>query len=100
MAIVKLTPAADLDLLEIWNFSDDRWGPEQADTYLRKLDARMTFLAKNPKRGRPRRELPGHPMSFHEGRHIIFGSSNELVGKCTPIISIILALPIRSIASF
>lgn len=72
MAIVKLTPAADLDLLEIWNFSDDRWGPEQADTYLRKLDARMTFLAKNPKRGRPRRELPGHPMSFHEGRHIIF----------------------------
>jgi len=72
MAIVKLTPAADLDLLEIWYISDDRWDTEQADTYLRKLDARMTFLANNPKRGRLRKELPGHPMSYHEERHTIF----------------------------
>lgn len=72
MAIVKFTPAADSDLLGIWDYSDDQWGTEQADTYLRELDARMTYLANNPRRGRLRRELPGNPMSYHEGRHVIF----------------------------
>ena len=72
MAIIKLTPAADSDLLEIWGYTDGRWGAEQADTYLRKIDTRMTYLGNNPKRGKKRTELPGRPMSYHEGRHVIF----------------------------
>ena len=72
MAIIKLTPATDLDLLEIWLYTDERWGPEQADTYVRAIDTRMTYLANHPKHGRRRKELPGAPVSYHEGRHVIF----------------------------
>jgi plasmid stabilization system protein ParE len=66
MVIIKLTPAADSDLLEIWGYTDDRWGAEQADTYLRKIDTRMTYLGNNPKRGKKRTELPGRPIRTWE----------------------------------
>jgi toxin ParE1/3/4 len=32
----------------------------------------MNVLADHPARGRKRFDLPGVPMSFHEGKHVIF----------------------------
>jgi len=65
MAMCKLTPAANSDLQEIWEYTENRWGAEQADIYLRKLDHRMTYLARNPKRGERRTELSGSPFNKH-----------------------------------
>ena len=77
MGRFKLTPAADSDLQEIWEYTEKRWGIEQADNYLRKLERRMTYLAGNPKRGKRRRELPGSPFNYHEEKHVIFYRSIE-----------------------
>jgi toxin ParE1/3/4 len=77
MAMFKLTPAADSDLQEIWEYTENRWGAEQADNYLRKLDRRMTYLARNPKRGKRRTELPVTSISYHEQKHAIFYRCKE-----------------------
>ena len=53
----KLTPAADSDLQEIWKYSENQWGVDQADNYLYTLERRVTYLARNPKRGKRRTEL-------------------------------------------
>lgn len=77
MAMFKLAPSADSDLQEIWEYTENRWGAEQAGNYLRKLDRRMTYLARNPKRGKRRTELPGGPISYHEQKHVIFYRCKE-----------------------
>jgi toxin ParE1/3/4 len=67
-----LTSRADSDLEEIWEYTDERWGRTQAHNYLTQLERRMSALAENPNRGRMRLEISGMPMSYHEGRHVIF----------------------------
>jgi len=77
MAVYKLTPAADSDLQEIWEYTENHWGVDQADSYLYTLERRMTYLARNPKRGKHRKELPGSPFNYHEGKHVIFYRRKE-----------------------
>lgn len=67
-----LTAKADIDLEGIWDYTDQNWGRTQARVYLTKLENRMVALAHHPESGRKRRDLPREPMSFHEGRHVIF----------------------------
>ena len=67
-----LSSRADSDLEEIWDYTDRTWGRIQAHTYLTQLESRMIALAHHPTAGRKRYDLPGTPMSYHEGRHIIF----------------------------
>ena len=72
MAMYKLTPVADSDLQEIWEYTENRWGVEQADNYLQTLERRMAYLARYPNRGKRRKELPGSPLNYHEEKHVIF----------------------------
>jgi toxin ParE1/3/4 len=67
-----LTSRADGDLEEIWDYTEQTWSRTQARIYLTKLENRMIALAQHPTSGRKRYDLPGEPMSFHEGRHVIF----------------------------
>jgi len=67
-----LTSRADGDLEEIWDYTEQTWSRIQARIYLTKLENRMIALAQHPTAGRKRYDLPGEPMSFHEGRHVIF----------------------------
>ena len=67
-----LTSRADADLEEIWDYTDQNWGRTQAHAYLAQLENRMIALAQHPTIGRKRFDLPGAPMCFHEGRHVIF----------------------------
>lgn len=39
-------PRAARDLDEIWEFSFRRWGPERADHYLRRIEAKAAALAR------------------------------------------------------
>jgi len=67
-----LSSKADSDLEGIWDYTDAMWGRTQARTYLTQLENRMIALAHHPSAGRKRYDLPGTPMSYHEGRHVIF----------------------------
>lgn len=72
MAGYILTREADADLESIWDYSETNWGRKQARKYLTQLEKRFIFLAKRPDMGRSRYDIPGSPLSFHEGRHVIF----------------------------
>lgn len=72
-----LTERASSDLEEIWKYTDLNWGTTQARVYLTQLENRMIALARYPDRGRKRRDLSREPMSYHEGRHVIFYSENS-----------------------
>lgn len=77
MPAYTLTSQADRDLEEIWDYTDQKWGRTQACAYLTRLEDRMRVLADNPSRGRKRLEVSGMPMSFHEGKHMIFYRPTE-----------------------
>lgn len=72
-----LASKADSDLEEILDCTDERWGRNQARIYLTQLENRMIALAHHPAAGRKRYDLPGMPMSYHEGRHVIFYRPTE-----------------------
>jgi toxin ParE1/3/4 len=43
--VARLSPAAEADVDEIWDYSEERWGRPQANRYVRDLDATCTGLA-------------------------------------------------------
>ena len=72
MASYVLTREADADLVGIWDYTELNWGRKQARKYLTQLARRIGALAEKPDQGKHRYDLPGAPMSYHEGRHVIF----------------------------
>ena len=58
MSTYRLTPAARRDLLRIWDYSEERWGLQQAEVYLRDLQTCLERLADDPCRGHPRDSAP------------------------------------------
>lgn len=67
-----LRQQAQDDLESIWVFSDQEWGVEQADQYIRSLLSRFTWLAENPQLGKQRAEIKPGYYCFPEGMHLIF----------------------------
>ncbi len=72
MGSYKLTVKADLDIDDIWEYTNSQWGENQASKYLSQLEERFIALAENPNIGKQRYELTESPMSYHCGRHVIF----------------------------
>ena len=48
-----LSPRAEADLAEIWDHTQSRWARDQAERYLRQIQAALEPLAQNPRLGRP-----------------------------------------------
>ena len=48
MPQIKVSKKADNDLLEIRNYTQEKWGIAQRDKYLDQIDARFKLLAENP----------------------------------------------------
>lgn len=56
-----LSPAAQIDLEQIWDYTCHRWGVEQADEYLRDLQRAIELAAVNPRIGQACEEIrPGY----------------------------------------
>ncbi|MGH7101901.1 MAG: type II toxin-antitoxin system RelE/ParE family toxin [Acetobacteraceae bacterium] len=56
-----LSPAAQADLGEIWDYSAQNWGAEQAERYVLAIRNACEALAAGRKRGRPIDEIrPGY----------------------------------------
>ena len=69
--------AAEVDLIEIWVWTFDHWGVEQADRYLGLIDVAIRALADDPTRGRSRESLRPEYRSLTTGHHVIFFTHTE-----------------------
>jgi toxin ParE1/3/4 len=67
-----LSPAAQADLEQTWDYTHDRWGVDQAEEYLRELQHAIDRAAANPRIGRACNEIrPGY-RKLAAGSHTLF----------------------------
>lgn len=66
-----LSPLARADLDNIWDHTSRRWDGDQAEAYLRMIQAAIDTVAANPKLGRPYDEVRAGYRRHHAGSHLI-----------------------------
>jgi toxin ParE1/3/4 len=72
MPAFHLTRKARCGLRSIARYTQEKWGREQRNKYLSKLDESFYTLAQEPQRGRACDDIrPGY-RKYHVGRHLIF----------------------------
>lgn len=69
---LRLSREAENDLVEIAAFTQERWGDEQAEAYLRQLDQRLKLLCKRPESGRENSAIKRGYWRALEGRHVVY----------------------------
>ena len=67
-----LSPAAQADVEQIWAFSVDRWGRDQAEKYLREIQRGIDRAADNPMIGRVCDEVRSGYRRHPVGSHVLF----------------------------
>jgi toxin ParE1/3/4 len=68
---VRLTPRAEQDLEDIWQYTAQTWSPAQADRYVAALSVTLDTLSLLPEIARERTEF-SPPVRIHpSGRHVI-----------------------------
>lgn len=67
-----LSPRAQADLDEIWDFTEQRWSAAQAERYIRQLWQGIEDVAGDPRRGTPCDDIrPGY-FKYGVGSHVLF----------------------------
>jgi toxin ParE1/3/4 len=72
MSRYVLSPRAQADIDEIWDFSAEHWGEEQTERYLRELWRGIAFVAKNPRHGRACDDIRTGYFKHAVGSHVLF----------------------------
>ena len=72
MPEVALRPKAYADLDNIWDYTVETWGFDQAERYVRSLGAAFETLAENPALGRIYNEIYEDLRVYPAGSHLIF----------------------------
>lgn len=72
MAEFFLRPKAHKDLEDIWSYSYDNWGEDQADNYIYDLESSFHYLTTKPERGIPCDDIRKGYLRYSVGKHIIF----------------------------
>jgi toxin ParE1/3/4 len=67
-----LSPAAQADLEQIWDYTHDRWGIDQAEEYLREIQRAIERAAGNPQIGRACDEIRAGYRKLATGSHTLF----------------------------
>ncbi len=68
----ELTRSARQDLASIARHTQERWGVEQRNTYLKQIDQAFHSLATNPLIGRACDEIREGYRKLPHGRHVIY----------------------------
>jgi toxin ParE1/3/4 len=72
MSRYVLSPRAQADIDEIWDYTAERWDVEQAERYSRELQLAIETVASDPQRGRRCDQIrPGY-RKYPAGAHVIF----------------------------
>ena len=67
-----LSPRAIEDLSEVWDFSADRWGADQADRYVRQIATACRDLAEDRRKGRDAGNIRAGYFRYAVGSHEVF----------------------------
>jgi len=67
-----LSPLAQVDIDEIWDYTFEHWGDAQADRYARLIENAIKMAASNPKRGRACDDLRTGYFRLSAGSHVLF----------------------------
>jgi len=68
----ELALPADKDLEDIFSYTDEEYGLNQAIKYLTELEDVFEQLVENPELGRERNEIKKGLRSFPKGSHVVF----------------------------
>ena len=81
---VRVTPRVRDDLKNIGRYTERTWGKAQRNRYLKCIEARFQWLAKNPPLGKHRTDICEGYYSFSEGQHVVFylfsSSTIDIIG--------------------
>ncbi|MEB3063197.1 type II toxin-antitoxin system RelE/ParE family toxin [[Mycobacterium] zoologicum] len=67
-----LSPAAQADLEQIWDYTHEQWGIDQADEYLREIQYAIARVAANPRIDRTCDEIRLGYRKLSVGSHALF----------------------------
>jgi toxin ParE1/3/4 len=67
-----LSPAAQLDLEQIWDYTCDRWGDGQAEKYVREIERAIQRVVQNPMIGRACDEVRAGYRRYAVGSHTLY----------------------------
>lgn len=76
-----LSHEAGRDLEEIEDYTTRRWGEGQAEKYLKDIFQAFSRLAKNPRLGRNRTDVPQPYLVYSVGSHMIVYRHNQLARR-------------------
>jgi toxin ParE1/3/4 len=68
----RLSSGAQLDLIEIRQFTIQQWGISQSKKYLSELRKIIHLLADTPSLGKPRPDAREEMLSFLHANHVIY----------------------------
>jgi toxin ParE1/3/4 len=76
VSVLRYSPQAENDLLEISLYTLFTWSEKQAEKYLNNLHECAQMLANSPLLGRPCEHIRTGLHRFEKGRHVIFYRRN------------------------
>jgi len=88
MQKILLSPLAERDLIDIWQYSLAQWGEVQADRYLDELEEGILRLSRNPELGASREHI-------RHGYRVLFIRSHAVYYKVTSAIHVVRILHVR-----
>jgi len=74
---IDLRPAADADLADIFSYSEETWGADQAERYTGEIIAMFSRLAADPRMGQPASQRHASLRRFPCGSHLIIFASRD-----------------------
>ena len=72
MSRFVLSPRAQTDLNDIWDYTAQRWGIDQAERYLRRIAEAVDLIAETPERGRNCGHVREGYRKYPVGSHVLF----------------------------
>jgi toxin ParE1/3/4 len=72
MSGYRLSPRAQADIEDIWDYTASRWGLDQAEAYLRQIIAAIEAVAVDPRRGKTCDEVRAGYRKYPAGSHLLF----------------------------
>jgi toxin ParE1/3/4 len=67
-----VSPRAQADIDDIWEYTVERWGERQAETYIGIIKEGVDAIAANPAVGRPCDDVRPNYRRYPVGSHVLF----------------------------
>jgi toxin ParE1/3/4 len=72
MNTYQLTPLAEADVSDIWNYTIENWNTAQAKRYVSLIETAVEALAEKPKKGKPADSIRHGYRKWSVGSHVIY----------------------------